>query len=183
MMFVKVVLLLLIGVMIVGYMLDGVIENATGVAFALMALMGVLLLWRWPRTKTTIVNHLIPGPDDEPQTAREVFVSGITRTGLCGIPRQDLIRKCSKGEPIYLVRQPDNPHDENAVLLYRKDGTDIGYLPADTAAEIAPRLDSGSPVTAVFSHAEPFETDDGRMLLGGRIEITPHRIKRRKSKG
>lgn len=155
---------------------------------AVVALVGAWVIWpgrdgpKQPRgARTATVNYLLPGPDDEPLTPQEIYVAGINRTGLSGIPRQTLLGNCRRGEPIYLVRQPDNPHDENAVLLYRADGADIGYLPAETAAEIAPRLDAGSPVTATFLRAEAFETDDGRTLLGGRIEIVPHRMRRRRA--
>ena len=60
---------------------------------------------------------------------------------------------------------PDNPHDSNAVMLYDADGRDIGFLPRELAAEIAPRLDQGSPVTATVSSTEPFVTEGGKKLL------------------
>ena len=74
----------------------------------------------------------------------------INKMGICG--QHSLGRMPSAGkENLYLVRQPDNPYDRNAVLLHRADGKDIGYLPEAIAAEIAPRLDKGSPVTATFA--------------------------------
>jgi hypothetical protein len=40
---------------------------------------------------------------------------------------------CSKlrnGDLVYLVPEPDNEYDENAIKLLTKDGLDIGYVPA-----------------------------------------------------
>jgi hypothetical protein len=126
------------------------------------------------------VNYLKPGPDDVPLTPREAFVSGINKIGLCGRHRQDVIADCRPGDEIILIRQPDNPHDKEAIVLVRAaTAEDIGFLPAATADEIAPRLDKGSPVTARFECAEPFETDDGKRLLGVRIMLAPHKLRRK----
>ena len=98
--------------------------------------------------------------------------------GICDEHRQKIAAKLRKGEPIYLVRQPDNPHDSNAIILYRANGQDIGFLPRERAAEMAPRLNNGSPVTATVSFAEAFETEEGKRLLGIRRWLLPHRLKR-----
>ncbi len=42
---------------------------------------------------------------------------------------------------------------------------------------MAERLDKGSPVTATVSHVEPFETEEGRKLLGIRLNLVPHKLK------
>jgi hypothetical protein len=130
------------------------------------------------RAQQATVNYLIPGKDDEPLTPRETFVAGVNHVGLCGEHRQNVIAGLRKKEAIYLVRQADNPHDLNAVILYSAKGKDIGFLPRETAMEIAPRLDKGSPVTATVLTVERFETEEGRSLLGVRLRIVPHKLRR-----
>jgi hypothetical protein len=42
------------------------------------------------------------------------------------------------GNPLTLVREPDNPHDANAISVWNADRTaQAGYVPADVAAELA----------------------------------------------
>lgn len=132
------------------------------------------------RQRSTMAHYLIPGDADEPLTPQEVLVAGINRVGLSGTHRQDVIARCVRGEPIYLVRMRDHPHDSNAVALFRADGTDIGLLPREIAAEIARRLDRGSPVTASIAAVDPFRTERGVELLGVRLMMVPHRLKRRR---
>jgi len=49
----------------------------------------------------------------------------------------------SKGKNLCLLREKDNPADKNAIkVLYVPHH--LGYLPKQTAAELAPKIDSGS---------------------------------------
>ena len=42
------------------------------------------------------------------------------------------------GNPLTLVREPDNPHDANAISVWNADRTaQAGYVPANVAAELA----------------------------------------------
>jgi hypothetical protein len=42
------------------------------------------------------------------------------------------------GRRLTLVREPDNPHDANAIAVWNEDRTaQAGYVPADVAAELA----------------------------------------------
>jgi hypothetical protein len=49
--------------------------------------------------------------------------------------------------PVLLVRNPDNPHDENAVEVHvpamGRAASMIGHVPRDLAARLAPSLDRG----------------------------------------
>jgi len=47
------------------------------------------------------------------------------------------------GNPVYLVREPDNQYDANSVLVRLKLGCDVGHVPREEAAQIAPLLDAG----------------------------------------
>lgn len=44
---------------------------------------------------------------------------------------QDAIADLIEGDPVELVHEPDNPHDENAVSARTLDGETIGYVPRD----------------------------------------------------
>lgn len=56
-----------------------------------------------------------------------------------------LIDKLKSGQPLALLRQPNNEHDKNAVLvMWGK--RPLGYLPRQLAAEVAPMMDADVPV-------------------------------------
>lgn len=44
---------------------------------------------------------------------------------------------------IRLRREPENPHDANAIAVFNHRGVQVGYLPREEAAWLAPLLDSG----------------------------------------
>jgi hypothetical protein len=71
---------------------------------------------------------------------------GVTHLNEDGSPRQAIIKECRSGERLRLVREPNNQYDPCAVAVHRLTGEQLGYLSRDVAAEIAPRLDRGSPV-------------------------------------
>lgn len=49
-----------------------------------------------------------------------------------------------------LVRDPENPHDLNAISI-RIEGRHMGWVPRDVAAVLAPQLDEGQPWEAVVT--------------------------------
>lgn len=82
-------------------------------------------------------------------TTQKVFdLVGEGRTNDDGSSRQDELTSCEPGEPVELVRQPDNLHDRNAVLIRSCRLIGIGYLTAEDAAVVAPALDAGRPYSA-----------------------------------
>lgn len=154
-------------------------ESAAVIVIAVALLLFFRWLQREPKPLKTIdLNYLIPGDDDEPLMPREVFVSGINKVGLCGLHRQKVIKALKKGEEIILIRDPHNTRDPNAVILYRKNGCDIGYLPEFNAAYVAPRLDNGSPVTARYKHFDWLKTEKGETIRAPRLELVPHRLRK-----
>ena len=69
---------------------------------------------------------------------------------------QGAIWHCRKGDRVILQREPENPHDENAVAVLREDGEQIGYLSRDNAEWVAERMDKGRQVEAKI-----------KLLIGG----------------
>lgn len=55
--------------------------------------------------------------------------------------RQSVVRMMQVGEKVILRREPENPHDGNAIKVERADGTQIGYLSRDVASQLARSLD------------------------------------------
>ena len=56
----------------------------------------------------------------------------------------------AEGDPLDLVREPDNPHDANAVRVEWR-GRKLGYVPRSDNAALAWAMDRGEPVRARVS--------------------------------
>ena len=60
-----------------------------------------------------------------------------------------------------LDREPDNPHDSNAVRVSLFGIHEMGYLPSSVARKVAPLMDTGRTFLAEFicrNEYEPYET-------------------------
>jgi hypothetical protein len=84
--------------------------------------------------------------------------------------RQAVISRCVRGEQLQLVREPDNPHDKNAIRIRRLNGDDLGYVPRNNAAELAPKVDAEQQVRAevdwLNSPAEDFQRFGLKVRVG-----------------
>ena len=73
------------------------------------------------------------------------------------------------GETLELRRDPDNPHDPNAIAVHPDTGGDqLGWVPKEIAAELAPDLDAGKPWTAIVlreQRASPRDPRTGLTML------------------
>jgi len=69
-------------------------------------------------------------------TIIETKVVGVTYEG-----RQEIIARMQVGEQLTLVREPNNPHDRNAISVCRQDGTSIGFINRHMAAGLAQQID------------------------------------------
>jgi hypothetical protein len=58
------------------------------------------------------------------------------------------------GDELELSREPDNPHDVNAVRVQWR-GRQLGYVPRRDNAALAWGLDRGAPLRARISRLEP----------------------------
>ncbi|HEX2087695.1 MAG TPA: HIRAN domain-containing protein [Solirubrobacteraceae bacterium] len=84
------------------------------------------------------------------------------------------------GAELRLRRDPANEHDPNAIaveLARGRAGDQLGWVPRELAAELAPRLDAGDEWTAVVlreQRASPREPRTGATMLlapAARIEL------------
>jgi hypothetical protein len=70
------------------------------------------------------------------------------------------------GARLELRRDPDNPHDPNAIQVHPLDGGDqVGWVPRELAAELAPQLDAGRPWSAVVLREQRRSPRDPRYGL------------------
>jgi len=54
------------------------------------------------------------------------------------------------GEPVLLVPEPRNKHDDNAIAVIGPRGIQLGYLSAERAPYVGGRIARGEEVTAIF---------------------------------
>lgn len=81
-------------------------------------------------------------------------IRGVTKTNPDGADRQSIIRKwCRSGDALYLVREPNNPVDSNAIQVRRivradlpdrkyKLGEQLGYISREVALELSTDMDA-----------------------------------------
>jgi hypothetical protein len=83
------------------------------------------------------------------------------------------------GRPLELRRDPENPHDANAIAVHGAGGEQVGWVPREVAAELAPEIDEGRPWAAVVLREQRRSPRDPRhgltMLLApaAAIELRP----------
>ena len=88
-------------------------------------------------------SQLNPAESEIPTTFQEKVV-GVTHEN-----RQEIVKKLSVGEKGFLVRDPDNPFDRNAIKVVTRAGEHFGFLRRELASLLAERFDEqGKPVVA-----------------------------------
>lgn len=74
-------------------------------------------------------------------------------TNVAGVSfRPEAVAQARKGMKVSLVREPDNPHDPNAVAVWDEfEAMQFGYIKRQYAWPIARAIDRGDPVSAVVA--------------------------------
>jgi hypothetical protein len=115
-------------------------------AFALFALLAIVLVYgvRSPSSGSS--------SDVGSSDAKLFFtkVAGVTKRTPDGESRQKIIKELSPGDSVELVREPENPHDSDAIKVIAG-GEHIGYLPSRTATDLAREMDRGARCEALIS--------------------------------
>jgi hypothetical protein len=88
-----------------------------------------------------------------------------------GSSRQLELAECRPGDPLDLVRQPENPYDPLAVAIFTAGGTCIGYLSRDRAAWIAPKIDRGYLVLAIVERVKGTDLPGSTLGLVMRLNM------------
>jgi hypothetical protein len=104
--------------------------------------------------------------------APELTELGLRVVGVAGAGRHHAeaiaTDEAAPGRPLELRRQPDNPHDPNAIAVHSGSGDQLGWVPREVAAELAPLLDAGEPWSAVVlreHRRSPRDSRDGLVML------------------
>jgi single-stranded-DNA-specific exonuclease len=99
----------------------------------------------------------------------KTHVAGVTYENPDGTSRQEIVETCRDGEELFLLREPDNEHDPNAIAVVRRSREQCGYIPAELAENLAPSMDAGVRVDAIILE----RTGDGQGdSFGLEIELT-----------
>jgi hypothetical protein len=113
--------------------------------------------------------------------APELVERGLHVTGVAGAGLHHAealaAAELSPGAALELRRDPANEHDPNAIQVLA--GEQVGWVPRELAAELAPQLDAGRPWSAVVLREQrrsPREPRDGLTMLlapAESIELRP----------
>ena len=121
------------------------------------------------------------GRDAPELAARGLRVAGVA--GARGHHAEEVAAEdVGPGRPLELRRDPGNPHDPNAIAVHggAGGGEQVGWVPREIAADLAPALDGGAPWAAVVlreHRASPRDPRSGlTMLLAAApgIELREH---------
>jgi hypothetical protein len=115
--------------------------------------------------------------------APELAARGLRIAGVAGAARHHADALASDaaapGSPLVLRRDPDNEHDAAAIAVDTSDALQLGWVPRELAAELAPELDAGAPWSAVALREQRASPRDPRtgvtMLLAAapQLELRP----------
>jgi HIRAN domain len=111
-------------------------------------------------------------------------IRGVTKPSSDGTNRQKTIRQlCQSGDALFLMREPTNPVDRNAIMIRRIIYSDVpdkprlaehlGYLSRDLAEKLAPKMDHDGFV--LFAWIMEVSGTEDRGSLGVNIQIEEYR--------
>jgi len=78
-------------------------------------------------------------------------IAGVSFTNGDGSSRQAALARCRPGENLRLVREANNPHDDEAVAVFSKRGDQLGYVTARANDEVSVWLDEQRRVEAFIT--------------------------------
>ena len=88
-------------------------------------------------------------------------VVGLPYPNADGTSRREAVRELRTWEKVQLLHRPDNPVDTNAIAVLRPaDGRQLGYLPAETAADVVAAARAGARYLAVVNDVTGGAADD-----------------------
>jgi HIRAN domain-containing protein len=134
--------------------------RAIGALLLLVAFVLIFLAIRsnHPPARSVPFSELVPRPGIVHVRTLSTEVDGVSNRNSNGSSRQKIIRQlCQVDDAVSLIRELKNPVDRNTVQVRRcivgkpgspRIGEQLGYLPAELALELAPRIDSGSVMLA-----------------------------------
>lgn len=90
-----------------------------------------------------------------------------------GTSRQEELSRCETGDPLALIREPDNPHDPMAVAVFTARGIRVGYLSRERAGWIGSKMDRGYKVAAIVERIKSKHLPGSALGLIMRVSMAP----------
>ena len=87
---------------------------------------------------------------DELRTVARVLIQSSPLAGFQFYRGKALWSEIKVGDPLVLMREPDNPHDPNAVRVEWR-GEKLGYVPRADNVDLARHMDRGTKIEARIS--------------------------------
>jgi hypothetical protein len=120
-----------------------------------------------------LAGYQLVDPDTGEYLARdapELAEKGFRVAGVAGAAQHHAEALVSEdvapGRPLSLRRDSQNPHDPNAIAVHPADGGEqVGWVPREIAAELAPDLDAGRPWSAIVLREQRESPRDPRSGL------------------
>jgi hypothetical protein len=118
--------------------------------------------------------------------APELAARGLRVAGVAGAARHHAAAleaaDAGPGRPLALRRDVGNEHDPNAIAVHAAGagGEQLGWVPRELAAELAPELDAGRPWSAVVlreQRASPRDPRTGLTMLLAPAEAIELRVR------
>ena len=117
-----------------------------------------------------LAGYSVVDPDSGRFLARdapELAAAGLRIAGVAGAARHHAAALASDaaapGRALLLRRDAGNVHDANAIAVATQDGAQLGFVPRELAAELAPELDAGRPWSAVVLREQRASPRDPRV--------------------
>ena len=98
-------------------------------------------------------------------------IAGTIQKNADGTSRQEILKKCSVGQSLELVRERNNPYDIYAVRLYSAPTEQVGYVTQNASGEVGELVDEGQKVEVIISEI----TGGAPYNLGANLEIRKYR--------
>ena len=106
----------------------------------------------------------------DPAPKARVLVQTTLAAGLRHYEAKTVWDRMQPGDPLVLVREPENAHDPNAVRV-DWDGHVLGYLPQVDNADIARQLDRGQPLKARIAKLAKYRNHRRKLEVEIYIEL------------
>ena len=88
---------------------------------------------------------------------KSVMMNTFSIAGMAYYPGIHHLDRLSVEQPLRLIPEPENPHDEFAVKILTDDGLMLGYVPRSDNKAISRLLTAGLPLAARISGIHPDE--------------------------
>ena len=82
------------------------------------------------------------------------YIAGVT---FCD--RQQHIANLKVGDRLKLIREPSNKFDNNAIQVFDVENNQLGFIPKEIAATVAPEMDDGIIYNTIVCSIKPIDYD------------------------